>query len=162
MEAKAMKRNKGFTLIELLIVIAVIGVVAAVLFPMFAQPREGSRRSCLSNMKQIGTGLLMYVQDYDETFPNYRFLPLGSQSSSLSGADGCPSPTREAAESPLPGSHETSLISPAVFPPHGEESRREHHYHPAEIAQTRSMSDREPAQMVMQSPVESSEQVLEP
>src|SRR5260221_1647717 len=58
----------GFTLIELLVVIAVIAILAAILFPVFAQAREKARAiSCLSNAKQIGTAVLMYAQDYDET-----------------------------------------------------------------------------------------------
>ena len=64
---------KGFTLIELLVVIAIISILAAILFPAFARARENARRtSCLSNLKQIGLGMLMYTQDYDEKFP-----PLG-------------------------------------------------------------------------------------
>jgi prepilin-type N-terminal cleavage/methylation domain-containing protein/prepilin-type processing-associated H-X9-DG protein len=66
-----MKRTKtGFTLIELLVVIAIIAILAAILFPVFAQAREKARQSgCLSNLKQIGTALMMYTQDYDEAYP---------------------------------------------------------------------------------------------
>ena len=64
-----MKRT-GFTLIELLVVIAIIAVLAAILFPVFAQAREKARAIvCVSNCKQIGTALFMYVQDYDEKYP---------------------------------------------------------------------------------------------
>src|SRR5690348_14921600 len=64
----------GFTLIELLVVIAIIAILAAILFPVFAQARERARMSaCVSNMKQMGTALMLYVQDYDETYPYIRF-----------------------------------------------------------------------------------------
>jgi prepilin-type N-terminal cleavage/methylation domain-containing protein len=60
----------AFTLIELLVVIAIIAILAAILFPVFAQAREKARQaSCQSNLKQISTGFMMYVQDYDETYP---------------------------------------------------------------------------------------------
>src|SRR5438067_1447627 len=63
-------RVRGFTLIELLVVIAVIAILAGILFPVFAQAREKARQaSCLSNSKQWGTAFMMYVQDWDETYP---------------------------------------------------------------------------------------------
>src|SRR5579872_770958 len=63
--------KRGFTLIELLVVIAIIAILAAILFPVFAQARESARMAtCLSNLKQIGLGTMMYVQDYDEHYPN--------------------------------------------------------------------------------------------
>jgi len=61
---------KGFTLIELLVVVAIIAVLAAILFPVFARARENARKSsCLSNLKQISLGWMMYTQDYDEVAP---------------------------------------------------------------------------------------------
>jgi prepilin-type N-terminal cleavage/methylation domain-containing protein/prepilin-type processing-associated H-X9-DG protein len=66
--------RRGFTLIELLVVIAIIAILAAILFPVFAKAREAARATqCRSNLKQIGTGLLMYAQDYDEIIPKAWF-----------------------------------------------------------------------------------------
>src|SRR5579871_1515730 len=68
---KVISRNRrGFTLIELLVVIAIIAILAAILFPVFARAREAARKTtCLSNMRQNGTAIAMYTQDYDETLP---------------------------------------------------------------------------------------------
>ena len=63
------ERRKAFTLIELLVVIVIISILSAILFPVFARARENARRtSCMSNLKQISIGVMMYTQDYDETF----------------------------------------------------------------------------------------------
>src|SRR5436853_1139510 len=64
------QNRAAFTLIELLVVIAILAILAGILFPVFAQAREKARQtSCLSNGKQLGLALFMYVQDYDETYP---------------------------------------------------------------------------------------------
>lgn len=61
----------GFTLIELLVVVAVIAILAAILFPVFASARAKARQAaCFANLRQIGGALMMYVQDYDERMPN--------------------------------------------------------------------------------------------
>jgi len=61
----------GFTLIEILVTIAIIAILAAILFPVFARARENARRaSCMSNLKQIGLGIMQYTQDYDERMPS--------------------------------------------------------------------------------------------
>lgn len=73
--------KKGFTLIELLVVIAIIAILAAILFPVFARAREKARQnSCLSNAKQMGLGIMMYAQDYDEHYNHYRHELPGNRS----------------------------------------------------------------------------------
>jgi len=75
--ARPSRFRRGFTLIELLVVIAIIAILAAILFPVFAKAREKARQSsCLSNVKQLGLGLMMYAQDYDETYmPSGYIIP---------------------------------------------------------------------------------------
>ncbi|PIU62351.1 MAG: hypothetical protein COS85_18685 [Armatimonadetes bacterium CG07_land_8_20_14_0_80_59_28] len=59
-------KNQGFTLIELLTVIAIIAILASILFPTFARAREKARTtSCMSNQKQLGLAFQMYRDDYD-------------------------------------------------------------------------------------------------
>jgi len=68
-----MTRNKtraGFTLVELLAVIAVVSIIAAILFPVFAQARRrGQQTACLSNLRQLGQAAFLYMQDSDNVFP---------------------------------------------------------------------------------------------
>ena len=67
--------RRGFTLSELLVVIAIIAILAAILFPVFARAREKARQaSCLSNVRQMTTAAMMYLQDYDEVF-FHRYFP---------------------------------------------------------------------------------------
>jgi len=70
MQMNIRRDRRAFTLIELLVVIAIIAILASILFPVFARARENARRaSCLSNLKQIGLGMMQYTQDYDEKYP---------------------------------------------------------------------------------------------
>jgi prepilin-type N-terminal cleavage/methylation domain-containing protein/prepilin-type processing-associated H-X9-DG protein len=70
-------KTPGFTLIELLIVIAIIALLAAILFPVFSRARENARRaSCQSNLKQIGMAFTQYSQDYDERIPYWSYTYL--------------------------------------------------------------------------------------
>jgi prepilin-type N-terminal cleavage/methylation domain-containing protein/prepilin-type processing-associated H-X9-DG protein len=91
-----MRRTNGFTLIELLVVFAIIAILAAILFPVFAQARDKARQaSCLSNTKQIATAFLMYTQDYDERSPGGCFAEWSCDSSPTGWIDeqGKPSST---------------------------------------------------------------------
>ena len=72
-------KKSAFTLVELLIVVAIILILAAILFPVFARRHtESPRSSCQSNLKQIGLGFLQYTQDYDEVFPRTKVFNLSA------------------------------------------------------------------------------------
>ena len=63
------KLQRGFTLIEILVVIGIIAVLAAILFPMFAKAKESAlKTTAMSNAKQLGTGLQLYLGQNDETY----------------------------------------------------------------------------------------------
>ena len=65
-----MRTRSAFTLIELLVVIAIIAILAAILFPVFAQAKDAAKKSQgLSNVKQIGTAMHLYMGDFDDTTP---------------------------------------------------------------------------------------------
>ena len=64
-----MRRNAGLTVIELIIVVVLIAVVVAIMFPVFARRTDHHRPVCISNIKQIALACIMYAQDYDEVLP---------------------------------------------------------------------------------------------
>src|SRR5471032_2497520 len=62
--------SRAFTLIELLVVIAIIAILAAILFPVFAQAKFAAKKTVdLSNAKQIGLAVKLYLNDSDDTMP---------------------------------------------------------------------------------------------
>jgi prepilin-type N-terminal cleavage/methylation domain-containing protein/prepilin-type processing-associated H-X9-DG protein len=78
-------KRTAFTLIELLVVIAIIAILAAILFPVFGRARDNARRTnCVNNLKQIGIGMLQYIQDYDERYPRH----ISGRPSGVPGSDG--------------------------------------------------------------------------
>jgi prepilin-type N-terminal cleavage/methylation domain-containing protein/prepilin-type processing-associated H-X9-DG protein len=65
--------SRAFTLLELLVVVALLAVLAAMLLPVLAKSREQAHRTvCLARLRQIGQGYLLYLQDWDERFPDWR------------------------------------------------------------------------------------------
>ncbi|NIM06115.1 MAG: DUF1559 domain-containing protein [Armatimonadetes bacterium] len=66
-----MSRRKGFTLTELLVIIAIMVILAAVLFPVFSRARAKARQTtCLNNLKQLALGVMMYASSWDGGAPS--------------------------------------------------------------------------------------------
>lgn len=81
--------RRAFTLIELLVVIAIIAILAAILFPVFAQAKQAAKKTQdLSNMKQIGTSLQIYLADYDDTYSQAYYYPNDTGSGTVAGVGG--------------------------------------------------------------------------
>jgi prepilin-type N-terminal cleavage/methylation domain-containing protein/prepilin-type processing-associated H-X9-DG protein len=71
-----MRSRRAFTLIELLVVVAIIAILVAILFPVFARAREAARATqCRSNLKQIGVAMALYRNDYDDVNVRFRLCP---------------------------------------------------------------------------------------
>jgi len=81
------RSRAGFTLIELLVVIAIIAILASILFPVFSRARESARKAaCISNLKQLGTAVLLYCGDYDGMLPSsILYLAPGARPTVTSG-----------------------------------------------------------------------------
>ena len=115
----AKKIGSAFTFIELLMVIAILAILAAILFPAFARARENARKaSCQSNLKQIGLGTAQYSQDYDEKLYPHRFNATTGKNPLLT-ANGGPGPdagiTESAADKGAPSKiFWISLLQPYV------------------------------------------------
>lgn len=74
-----MRLRAAFTLIELLVVIAIIAILAAILFPVFAQAKLAAKKTAaLSNVKQNALAVIMYIGDYDSTYPQVVYMQNGN------------------------------------------------------------------------------------
>jgi len=88
-----LRRRAAFTLIELLVVIAIIGVLVGLLMPVVGKAKESGRSTaCLSNLRQMGIALQVYVQDNNNRLPFMRDKVYGTNSIVVTNATPLNSP----------------------------------------------------------------------
>ena len=106
--------HRAFTLIELLVVITIIAILAAILFPVFASAKESAKQVvCMSNMRQFGLAMQMYLADYDDVwFPALSPDPIPgfAPTQAWIGYDNN--------NTGLAGGYDGHVYEPAVNPPH--------------------------------------------
>jgi prepilin-type N-terminal cleavage/methylation domain-containing protein/prepilin-type processing-associated H-X9-DG protein len=111
-------QRNGFTLVELLVVIAIIAILAAILFPVITAAKESAKRAkCSSNLRQIGSAVLLYLESNNGKFPpdshndNIHLIAKLQRYSSSKLLYRCPSDISKNFDAPLPGYRTTRKSS---------------------------------------------------